>query len=137
MVLVGASLSPKSQRALWDQIYSALEKKGCRAVWLNALSPNIPIDVENGPDFDKMDIIGCDVYGYKSAKNLKVVDEKYKLAKAKGKLFTVSEFGAYSAHNRAATGVWNVRPRRIAYAVRQALPARVRHSVLVGAMGDS
>lgn len=95
----GASLSPKSQRALWDQIYSALEKKGCRAVWLNALSPNIPIDVENGPDFDKMDIIGCDVYGYKSAKNLKVVDEKYKLAKAKGKLFTVSEFGAYSAHN--------------------------------------
>lgn len=102
MVLVGSVVVAKSQRALWNQIYSELEKKGCRAVWLNALSPSLPIDVENGPDFDKMDIIGCDVYGYKSAKNLKVVDEKYKLAKAKGKLFTVSEFGAYSAHNPCA-----------------------------------
>lgn len=95
----GSALPPAVQRKLWDQIYEALKKNGCRAVWLNALSPQIPIDENNGPDFGKMDAIGCDVYGFKSANNLAVVRDKLEIAARRGKIFTISEFGAYSAHN--------------------------------------
>ena len=68
-------------------------------MWLNALSPQIPIDEKNGPDFGKMDVIGCDVYGFKSANNLGAVKDKAEIAERRGKIFTLSEFGAYSAHN--------------------------------------
>lgn len=95
----GSTLSPSAQKKLWGQICSTLGKNGCRAVWLNALSPQIPIDEENGPDFGKMDIIGCDVYGFKSANNLGAVKDKAEIAGRRGKIFTLSEFGAYSAHN--------------------------------------
>ena len=93
----GAKIPVDTQRKLWNQIKAALDAKGCRVVWLNALAAGRslePYKLSDGSyDFFNADIVGLDVYKYKRAKNLGCIKDKYDTVVESGKIFAVAEFG--------------------------------------------
>ena len=93
----GAKIPVDTQRKLWNQIKAALDAKGCRVVWLNALAAGRSLEQYRLPDgsydFFNADIVGLDVYKYKRAKNLGCIKDKYDAVIENGKIFAVAEFG--------------------------------------------
>ena len=93
----GAKIPVDTQRKLWNQIKAALDAKGCRVVWLNALAAGRSLEPYKLPDgsydFFNADIVGLDVYKYKRAKNLGCIGDKYNAVIENGKIFAVAEFG--------------------------------------------